>query len=264
MKGTIAPDSIFSGTELKVGMKVEYVNGKQFLTPGHIGEFLRTVTGEVTIEASMPSKSKSSESSALKRMRKSTADPDPSMVVAQAPIEAARLWSKDGNQNDSFRTAVYNCLTFGYSQSMIARQIRQAAYAEPFVAVNDEHYRRIRTAVKYANKVWKKSQEPKELDDSPSCAVAMASQIMKGMHDREKNTVSWATDQKQSSPATAHVPVCQAREAASSDVNKGNSKPNAKKIAFTRPKSGFSVRHEDLWAYQNGRISFDQAFIPNK
>ena len=84
----IAPDGAFDGTELKVGMKVEAVNGLQFKTCGHIGEYLKTVMGQVVIEASMQSKSKSSESPAPKRMRKPTLASETTRAILGASYES--------------------------------------------------------------------------------------------------------------------------------------------------------------------------------
>lgn len=101
----------------------------------------------------------------------------PSAWVAltnEALNEAASLWSNVGQQNAHFRTAVSQCLSLGCRQSTIARHIRQVAYAEPIV-VDDKLYTRILRAVKYAkSKVSSDPQEPKELDDSPTYAVATA------------------------------------------------------------------------------------------
>jgi hypothetical protein len=84
----INTNGAFAGTELKVGMMVEAINGQQFKTCGHIGEYLKTVTGQVVIEASMPSKSKSSESPAPKRMRKPTLASETTRAILCASYES--------------------------------------------------------------------------------------------------------------------------------------------------------------------------------
>ena len=202
----IAPDGAFAGTELKVGMRVEAVNGLQFKTCSHIGEYLKTAKGQVVIEASMQSKSKSSESPAPKRMRKPTLASETTRAIlgasyeseywrryvpmAQALDEASRLWSKEGKQTDSFRTAVGMCLSLGCTQSMIVRHIYyQVAYAEPTTVTNNKLYYKVFDAVRYAKKkVWGKPEveEPEELDDSPSYALAMASQTISARGPRHR------------------------------------------------------------------------------
>ena len=50
---SIAPDSLLAGTKLKVGMKIDSINGKNFSTPAQCVDFLKTVVGQVSIVASI-------------------------------------------------------------------------------------------------------------------------------------------------------------------------------------------------------------------
>jgi hypothetical protein len=48
---TISHDSLYSGTELMEGMKIESINGNSFTTIEQCYDFLKTVVGRVVIEA---------------------------------------------------------------------------------------------------------------------------------------------------------------------------------------------------------------------
>ena len=50
---SIAPDSLFAGTELMVGMKIETVNGGRFARFKQCVDFLKTAVGQLTIVASL-------------------------------------------------------------------------------------------------------------------------------------------------------------------------------------------------------------------
>ena len=47
----IAPDSLFAGTDLALGMRIETINGSRFTYEESVG-YLKTVVGQVVIEAS--------------------------------------------------------------------------------------------------------------------------------------------------------------------------------------------------------------------
>ena len=48
----IAPDSLFAGTDLALGMRIETINGSRFSTYKQHIDYLKTAVGQVVIEAS--------------------------------------------------------------------------------------------------------------------------------------------------------------------------------------------------------------------
>ena len=134
---------------------------------------------------------------------------------------------------------------------MIARHIRQVAYAEPIVA-DDKLYTRILRAVKYAkSKVSSDPQEPKELDDSPTYAVttALYNQSAGGSELMGKKFVARSAKDSEAAVTNTTSATIEPVSRLTADLNQLNLKEDNPKEAAVFPqiegqKDAASVRHK--------------------